>query len=37
MSHTGVLHIVYMYATLPGPMYDEKTEHTYERAGFGAP
>jgi nicotinamidase-related amidase len=26
-----------MYATLPGPMYDEKTEHTYERAGFGAP
>ncbi|MCW3001360.1 MAG: isochorismatase hydrolase [Conexibacter sp.] len=26
-----------MYATLPGPMYDEKTEDTYERAGFGAP
>jgi nicotinamidase-related amidase len=25
-----------MYATLPEPMYDEKTEHTYERAGFGA-
>jgi len=31
------LHTVYMYATLPGPMYDEKTEHTYDRAGFGAP
>jgi nicotinamidase-related amidase len=25
-----------MYATLPEPMYDQKTEHTYERAGFGA-
>jgi nicotinamidase-related amidase len=26
-----------MYATLLGPMYDENTEDTYERAGFGAP
>jgi nicotinamidase-related amidase len=25
-----------MYATLPEPMYDQNTEHTYERAGFGA-